>query len=432
MFKETDWISNSSGKFSPLLVEELNKAFRLHKWVPGFLGSYVRTLEHFFGKKSIIIQLAPEHWVTTLNTANLGGSLGCHINHRLEFIDCFSTTVNINTLRNLAAHEAVLKIWYDREVRALLDIATPVVGAPKVWSRGSRGDGVGIAILDTGIFPHPDLVTPHNRIVKFKDFINWRVHPYDDNGHGTHCAGDAAGNGAKSNGKYRGPAPMAKLVGIKVLNRKGSGLMSNILAGIQWCIDHRKKYGIRVLSMSLGGKATTSYKDDPLCRAVEKAWKAGIVVCTAAGNEGPGSGTVGSPGINPDVITVGALDDKGTLTITDDSVASFSSRGPTPDGLTKPDMVAPGVNIISLRAPNSLLDQKNRGSRVGQWYISFSGTSMATPICAGVVAAILEKNPGLTPGRVKSLLMSTCRTINHDPSSQGAGLVDALAAISHI
>lgn len=145
--------------------------------------------------------------------------------------------------------------------------------------------------------------------------------------------------------------------------------------------------------------------------------------------EGPDPGTVGTPGIDPEIITVGALDDKNTTGITDDTVSSFSSRGPTPDGLTKPDLVAPGVSIIAPRSPNSYLDKNNKNARVGEWYTTLSGTSMATPICAGVVALILDRCPDLTPDSVKTLLMSTCRNVNPDPNAQGAGLVDAQAAI---
>ncbi|HWI54704.1 MAG TPA: S8 family peptidase, partial [Desulfobacteria bacterium] len=300
---------------------------------------------------------------------------------------------------------------------------------PQVWNNGATGEGIGIAILDTGIYPHPDLTSPVNRIVAFKDFVGKKTTPYDDNGHGTHCAGDAASNGLKSVGKYSGPAPQANLIGVKVLNKMGSGMMSGIIAGIQWCIDNKDTYNIRVLSMSLGAKATASYVDDPLCKAVEKAWDAGIAVCVAAGNEGPETGTISSPGIDPKVITVGAADDRNTVTSPDDRIAPFSSRGPTVDGLSKPDLVASGVNIVSLRSPKSYIDKSNKNSRVGEWYNSLSGTSMATPVCAGIAALILSKYPQFSPDNLKSLLVSTCRTMDADVNSQGAGIVDAWAAL---
>lgn len=428
MLEEAAWVREYSYKLCPALREQLMTKNRLLKWLPGFLDRPLKSIRQRFDGIPVIVQLKEHHSFCTLNNDNLGGVLGCQVNHRVEMINGFATTINVNTLKKLIAHDAVCNLWYDREIKALLDTATPVVNAPQVWKSGYRGRGIGIAILDTGIHPHPDLTTPKNRIVGFKDFINWRSQPYDDNGHGTHCAGDAAGNGSQSGGRYTGPAPEAKLIGIKVLNKKGSGVMSNLLAGIQWCITNQKLYGIRILSMSLGSKAKVSYKNDLLCQTVEKVWQAGIVVCAAAGNDGPRSGTINSPGTDPKIITVGALDDKDTTRITDDAVAAFSSRGPTIDGLTKPDVIAPGARIVSLRSPNSYLDRNNRHARVGEWYLSMSGTSMATPICAGVTALILEACPRYNPVDVKRLLLAACRKINPDPNSQGAGLVDVQAA----
>lgn len=201
-----------------------------------------------------------------------------------------------------------------------------------------------------------------------------------------------------------------------------------MIEGIQWCINNKDDLGIRVLNMSLGSAATESYKNDPVCQAVEKAWQAGIVVCVAAGNDGPQPQTINSPGIDPLVITVGALDDINTISPEDDQVAGFSSRGPTVDNLTKPDILAPGADIISLRSPGSLLDKKNRQSRVDNWYTSLSGTSMATPVCSGVVAQILQLNSSLTPDQVKARLMETARTLHLEPNIQGAGVIDAQKA----
>lgn len=426
MFSEINWIKEN--KICPSLSKELVQIYRQHKWVPAFLSKPLMSLKNSLRKVNVIVQLDANHWLTALNTDNLAGTLGCQVNQKLDLIGGFSTRVNIKTLRKMADHHGIKKIWSDREVRAFLDVACPVVNAPPVWRRGLRGKGIGMAVLDTGIYPHPDLVSPVNRITAFKDFIGGRIQPYDDNGHGTHCAGDAAGNGYKSGGKYRGAAPGANVIGIKVLNKQGSGYMSNVIAGIQWCVDNKVKYGIRVLSISLGAAANTSYKNDPLCLAVEKAWNSGIVVCVAAGNEGPDAGTISTPGIDPRVITVGALNDKNTVAKSDDAIASFSSRGPTVDGLTKPDVVAPGVNIVSLRSPNSYIDKISRQARVGNSYITLSGTSMATPICAGLAALILEACPALTPNEVKNILKSTCRTINPNPNAQGAGLIDAWSA----
>ena len=431
MFTESSWVTKSTDKLCPVLKDKIMQTYRHGKWVPRFLHKPLVALKHRLKKHKVIVQLEGETYAQNLKVQDfLHRDLGCRVKHKLDLINGFSTSVNIKALKQIVSRTFVTQVWYDREVHTCLDVATPAVNAPPVWKNSIQGQGIGIAILDTGIYPHPDLTAPQNRIIAFKDFIKGRSKPYDDNGHGTHCAGDAAGNGSKSNGRYAGPAPKANLIGIKALDKRGTGRVSTLMAGIQWCINNKNKYGIRVLSMSLGAPASQSSQSDPLCQAVRKAWEAGIVVCAAAGNDGPGAKTINSPGIEPKIITVGAIDDKGTIKITDDIIAPFSSRGPTVDGLTKPDVVTPGTNIISLRDPNSYLDKTIPGSRVGQWYMSLSGTSMATPVCAGVAALILNKSPGLTPDQVKALLIKTCRNISPDPNAGGAGLVDAKSAVS--
>ena len=292
------------------------------------------------------------------------------------------------------------------------------------------GKGVTIAIIDTGIHPHKDLA---GRITGFVDFINKRPDPYDDNGHGTHCAGDAA----SSSTTYMGPAPEANLVGVKVLDKMGSGSLDTVMQGVEWCIQNNadsSKQKIDIISMSLGATAQNyaEENDDPMVHIVERAWEAGIVVCVAAGNEGPNYGTIASPGISDLVITVGALDDKNTSdTREDDDVASFSSRGPTKYyNVTKPDLLAPGVNIVSLRSPNSYLDKLQKSARVDNDYFVLSGTSMATPICAGVVALIKQSNPKLTPNQVKEMLKSGADlwsndSLKYDQNIYGSGYINA-------
>ncbi len=226
--------------------------------------------------------------------------------------------------------------------------------------------------------------------------VNQKTEPYDDNGHGTHCAGDVASSGASSSGQYRGPAPEANLIGVKVLNKQGSGTLADIIEGVEWCIQYNEDNPMnRLILLACRSGRCLRYdheQEDPLVRAVEEAWNAGIVVCVAAGNSGPDSQTIASPGLSEKVITVGALDDNNTASSDDDTVASFSSRGPTVYGKEKPDILAPGVNIISLRSPNSYIDKLQKSSRVGSQYFTMSGTSMATPICAGIAALILQHN----------------------------------------
>ncbi len=428
MENENEWGFLNSGKMCSELRKKVMGFVSAHKRTSGILYNALAALRHYFTSVPVIVQIDSGHYFTRLNTDNLGGVLGCYIDQKLDVINGFSTRINIKTLKRLVNNEAVVKVWLDRKVSINLNVASPAVKASPLWDHGVRGDGIGIAVIDTGIYPHPDLTAPRNRIIKFKDFVNQRAGPYDDNGHGTHCAGCAGGNGNKSNGKYRGPAPNANLIGVKVLDKKGAGVMSKVLAGIQWCIQNKNKYGIRILSMSLGANTTESYRDDPLCQAVRKAWEDGLVVCVAAGNNGPSAKTINTPGIAPEAITVGASDDKNTVATGDDSIASFSSRGPTPDGISKPDIVTPGAKIVSLRVPNSYISWVNKKSKINHWYASLSGTSMATAICSGIVALILQGSPSLAPDEVKKILISSCRSLYMESNAQGAGLVDAQAA----
>ncbi|UFU00250.1 S8 family peptidase [Radiobacillus kanasensis] len=344
---------------------------------------------------------------------------------RTEFpsISCCSTKLSVEKIEQLLKNSShIKKIHYDRKVTTLLDVASPSIHSEQLKQSGLTGKDINIAIVDTGIYPHDDL---QGRIIGFKDLVNNRTETYDDNGHGTHCAGDAAGNGQSSNGEYQAPAPEANVIGVKVLDKMGSGSLSTVIAGIDWCIQNKSTFNIDVLSLSLGSNATQSAEEDPVVKAVNNAWDNGIVVCVAAGNSGPAPETIASPGISPKIITVGAANDNNTTDRSDDIVAEFSSRGPTIDGLTKPDLLTPGVNIISLRSPRSYIDRTNPQLRVDENYISLSGTSMATPICAGVVAQLLQKQPTLTPDEVKQQLISACEDIGQAPNVQGHGYLDA-------
>jgi serine protease AprX len=421
IYQEVSWLRSVGHKLDPLLRQQCLRWYRPARYAPCFTQRLVRGFRTRWRRIPVIVQLeSPPEAVTSLNL--VAAAAGCKVKRELKLINAFATDVNAAALRKLALNAEVSKIYYDGEVKAVLDTASPTVGAPALWGNGLTGRGVGIAILDTGIYNHPDLA---RRIVGFKDFIANKEQAYDDNGHGTHVAGDAAGNGSQSDGFYRAPAPEAVLVGVKVLNKVGSGSLSTVIAGVEWCLNHREKLGIRVINLSLGSEARLSHREDPVCQAVEAVWQAGLVVCVAAGNSGPEPRTVNSPGTSPLVITVGASDDAGTPGTGDDTIASFSSRGPTPDGLTKPDLVAPGVNVVSLRSPGSFLDKQAKQGRVGQWYTSLSGTSMATPVCAGVVAQLLQLNNSLSPDEIKSILMSSARDLGLDPNTQGSGLVNA-------
>ena len=307
-----------------------------------------------------------------------------------------------------------------------------VVRADKLWNQGVTGDGVTVAIVDTGVYAgHPDLA---GRVIHCEDFSherNTEAHCQDTFGHGTFMAGLVAGNGASSHGFFTGAAPEADIVSIKAAGFDGSTDVTNVLAGIQWAVAHKDVYDIDVLSLSVGSDSTVGTRLSPLSFAVERAWAAGIVVVVSAGNRGPEMGTVTSPADNPYVITVGSSNDETSPnSINDDKVPVFSGRGPTAEGLSKPDVVSPGVSTVSLRSPGSYIDQ-NFGytAAIGNHYFKGTGTSMSTATVAGSVAQMLDKNPLLTPDQVKARLMETARPIaTTDPNLAGKGLIDVYAA----
>ncbi|MDD2401043.1 MAG: S8 family peptidase [Clostridia bacterium] len=393
---------------------------------------------HFFRDRfrrfPVIIQLAPVRDYEKVKRMRSLIKTFTKKSSELEIINSFSARLTTKAIKALTHYTTVAKIYYDRDIRTLLDTAVPNVKSPYLWEQACTGKGVTIAVLDTGFFPHPDLLLPTNRILAFKDFVKHRDKSmYDDNGHGTHCIGSAAGNGHSSNGKYRGPAYQANIVALKILNKMGTGKSSVAIQALEWIRNNSKKFNIKIVSLSLGYKATVSYREDPLCQALEEIWNSGIVVCTAAGNEGPAIKTINSPGIDPNLITVGAFNDNNTLAINDNKIADFSSRGPTIDGLTKPDFLLPGANITSARAKGSFLDKISENKAIADWYLELSGTSMATPICAGIIAQILEVNPKLSPPEIKKMLVQSCTKLGSmDGNNQGNGFVDCAKVYSNL
>jgi serine protease AprX len=432
-------VRSHSEKLDRSLRETILNQYKPFKWTPCFMHNLFEKVIKSTKKLPVIIQFKDGcydkgckevHRITAKYMAN-------KVNHYFQRVSSCSAELTPNGLEEiLSSCQHIKKVYLNREVKALLNVAVPSSNAANVWRNSTKltGKGVTIAIIDTGIHPHKDLA---GRITDFVDFINKRPDPYDDNGHGTHCAGDAA----SSSTTYMGPAPEAKLVGVKVLDKMGSGSLDTVMQGVEWCIQNNadsSKQKIDIISMSLGATAQNyaEENDDPMVHIVERAWEAGIVVCVAAGNEGPNYGTIASPGISDLVITVGALDDKNTSdTREDDDVASFSSRGPTKYyNVTKPDLLAPGVNIVSLRSPNSYLDKLQKSARVDNDYFVLSGTSMATPICAGVVALIKQSNPKLTPNQVKEMLKSGADlwsndSLKYDQNIYGSGYINAERSI---
>lgn len=353
---------------------------------------------------------------------------------------------NAAQITALSLIPGVAYIHYDAPVRAhdgpissanLVTAYPRAVDADRVWSMGRTGQGVTVAVLDSGITHDPDLVQPTNRILASVNFADPLGTLTDPGGHGTHVAGIIAGDGTRSNGQYLGVAPGANLVDVRVLDANGNGRISSVVLGIQWALDHRQQYAIRVLNLSLGEQAPASYLLDPLAAAAEIAWKRGLVVVAASGNTG---GQPDSPGADPYVITVGATDDQNTASVNDDVVGWFSSYGTPPGSSSKPDLVAPGRRIVSIRAPGSTLDRllpdRVVAAANGSTYFRLTGTSMATGVVSGVAALVLEQQPGLTPDQVKAVLTGTARPFGQstgiaaNPAAIGAGSIDAYAAVT--
>lgn len=295
----------------------------------------------------------------------------------------------------------------------------------KVWERGFKGQGQRIVVIDSGIAPHPDF---KDKVVEWVDFSkSKKSKPYDDYGHGTHVAGLAAGSGASSNGEISGIAPEAELVGLRITT------VAEAIKALQWCVENKDAMNLKVVNMSLGEVARRGHKFDPWALAVEKATEAGLIVCVAAGNEGPNSGTISTPGIYPGAITVGAYDTKGTPQTSDDTVWKKSSQGPTIDGIVKPDVLAPGVAIFGPLAKGAQLDNPALPHR-GDDYFAISGTSQATPMIAGLTSILVQANPDLDSEGVKKIMRQASAPAPIHPATgeaavDGAGLVDAEKAL---
>jgi serine protease AprX len=351
-------------------------------------------------------------------------------------------------LAALGGNLLVAHISADRLVVGSMERTGATIGATAVRQElGYDGAGVGVAIIDSGAGATPDdLADPSgaSRVDQFVDFVNGRTARYDDYGHGTHVAGIIAGNGADSDGARSGIAPAARLIALKVLDASGQGRISDVIAALGYAVAQKNTLHIRVINLSIATGVYESYDTDPLTLAAKQAVAAGIVVVAAAGNNGTSEdgrlqyGGVTAPGNAPWVLTVGASSHMGTLDRADDTIAAFSSRGPSAlDAAAKPDLVAPGVGIESLSDPDSafyvtrapyLLSGTVPTSYLP--YLSLSGTSMSAPVVSGTVALMLQANPDLTPNEVKAILQYTAQPYaGYDRLTQGAGFLNAKGAV---
>ncbi len=300
-------------------------------------------------------------------------------------------------------------------------------GANRLVAAGDNGNGGSVAVIDTGIDQLPAFA---GRLSGGVDLSGEGDAFHDSYGHGTFVAGLIAGNGTTPGDQGFGEAPGAGLVSVKVAGASGLSDLATVIEGVQWTVANQARLGVRVINMSLGVVPTTSTLLNPLDQAVEAAWNSGLVVVTSAGNAGPLNGTILSPGDDPLVITVGAIDDNGTPTTSDDTATAFSSVGPTsPDGWAKPDLVSSGRSVISQRAAGSTIDTANPSARIGTSNFVGSGTSFSSAIVSGAAALVIAEHPQATPNEIKGrLLASTAPGPVGNPFVDGHGALNVLAA----
>ncbi len=395
------------------------------------------------GQSRIVVRLTDNSALGPVTSliSQLGGSVGLS----LPVIAGVSATVPNTSIATLAIDLDVVHISLDRSVSAAMERTGPTVGATAARQElGVDGSGVGIAVIDSGVnAAHDDLATS-SRVAQFVDFVHAQAGAYDDYGHGTHVAGIIAGDGFDSSGARSGIAPGARLVVLKALDASGGGSISTVIAAIGYAIANRTAFNIGVINLSIAAIVSEPYTVDPLTLAAQAAVNSGIVVVAAAGNNGRSAtgrgqyGGITAPGNAPWVLTVGASSHMGTIDRSDDTIATFSSRGPTAiDASAKPDLVAPGVGIESLTDPSSTLYSRmapyllpGTVSTTYLPYLSLSGTSMATPVVSGTVALMLQANPSLTPNAVKGILQYTAQVYPAwDPLTEGAGFLNAQGAV---
>lgn len=290
-----------------------------------------------------------------------------------------------------------------------MDQARQWIHADFAYQNGWTGKAVGVAVLDTGIYRHEDF---DNRVITFKDIVHRKKDPYDDNGHGTHISAIIGGSGVCSKQQYQGVAPGCNLISVKVLDRKGNGYASDVLAGLRWIRDNKDQYNIRIINISVGSFTKKGMSENSaLVKGVNAAWDDGLIVVVAAGNNGPGRMTITTPGISRKVITVGCADDHKEVNVMGSKMVDYSGRGPTYACICKPDIVAPGSSVISC------------GNEVKK-YVEKSGTSMSTPLVSGAIALLLEKYPDMNNRDVKLALMERSVDLGLPRNQQGWGMLD--------
>jgi serine protease AprX len=365
-----------------------------------------------------------------------GGTVG----ERLPLVDGFAASLPADAVDGVAASGAVQAITLDRRVEfeevSYDETSTASkfavnTGATRSWANARLGEGVGVAVIDTGVSPMPDF---EGRLVHGPD-LSGEGRTIDTYGHGTVMAGLVGGSGKDSAGRvggaYTGVAPKSTIIAVKAAGRNGVTDVSTMLQAMHWVSAYKDQFNIRVLNLSWGTSSTQSPAVDPLNHAVQRLWKQGIVVVVAAGNSGPTAGTIMKPGDDPLVITAGAYDDKADVEPRNDALTEWTSRGPTAAGVAKPDVVAPGRTVVSARSLGSHVETNNPKALLAPSYIKGSGTSQAAAVTSGVVALLLQARPDLTPDQVKAVLKGAAvpiagKTVNE----QGAGRLQLAGALT--
>ncbi|MBL8055532.1 MAG: S8 family peptidase [Anaerolineales bacterium] len=377
----------------------------------------------------------------------LAQRLGARLTGELAIINAFAAELPAGAVRGLAADPAVRWVSLDAPVVSaacaqcvdttqLVSAFNRAIRADQAWNNGPyvQGQGIGVAVVDSGVNPNGDLYTVsgvNRQIANVRFNTDYNQNTSDGYGHGTHVASIVGGDGSESGGQYIGVAPLVNVINVKVSNDDGSATLQDVVRGLQWVLENRDRYNIRVVNLSLNSAVAESYKTSPLDAAVEILWFNKIVVVVSAGNRG--GGAIYPPANDPFVITVGATDDRGTAALSDDSVASFSAYGTTADGFKKPELVAPGVNIVAriVNANMGLAGAHPANKVYNGQYFRMSGTSMAAPMVSGAAALLLQDEPGLTPDQVKYRLMATANKnwAGYSATTAGAGYLDVYAAV---
>jgi serine protease AprX len=380
----------------------------------------------------VIVQVADETDMAVRFVEKMGGS----VLKDLPLINAFAAEMPAKAVPNLAGIASVSWVSLDAPVistgKPIKDSDPPAeplpenffletLGVRQVWDMGFRGEGIGVVVIDSGIFTDRDFtITPKKPHTRIKVEMSFNSDTTSDQyGHGTHVAGILGGNGAASGGIYSGVAPKVDLINLKISNDQGLAYESDTVDAMQWVLDNKDEYNIRVVNLSIQSTVPQSYHDSALDAAAEILWFNGVVLVAAAGNwnnNSTFSAIQAAPANDPFIITVGATDEKGSSKRTDDSTTSFTASGTTLEGYSKPEVLAPGVDIISVLSYGSdwIFEHPDHVVMDGE-YFRLSGTSMAAPMVAGAAALLLQAEPNLTPDQVKYRLIHSAGTVGSSP-----------------